>query len=319
MRLRRPAARFVRFSVPALLLGATLRVSAQDTASRVHTRVVSLAPSLTELVFALGFGERLVGRSSACDYPPGVRSAPVVGAFGRPNWEAVQGVRPDLVLMTDVEKPGFVRLLEEADIDHLRLPCESWPELLHAALRLGEALGDAPAGERFARELRARRDALAGAMAEARRGRAPPRIYVEVWGDPLTTAGGRSFLTDLVDMAGGTNIGASLGSAYASVSAEWVIQQDPEIILLAYMNGADRAAKSIARRPGWSSMAAVRSGSICREIPADLLLRPGPRLLEGAEALADYLRSWLAREAKKPENGTFRGCVEHGAGATMNP
>lgn len=169
-------------------------------------RVVSLAPSLTELVYALGFGDRVVGRSSACDFPPEAKSLPVVGGFGRPNLEAVQALRPDLLIATSLEKPGIIRRMNELGVETLLLPCESWGELLQAARALGGALGDEARADRWVRDMTARREALAREVDVFYAGRARPRVYVEVWGDPPTTPGGGTFLDDVVQLAGGTNV-----------------------------------------------------------------------------------------------------------------
>ena len=96
-------------------------------------RVVSLAPSLTELVCALGLGDHLVGRSSACDYPLSVCQLPIAGGFGRPQLEMVENLKPDVVLATDVEKPGALHRLEKMGVRVLILPCEGWTDLMSAA------------------------------------------------------------------------------------------------------------------------------------------------------------------------------------------
>lgn len=254
-------------------------------------RIVSLAPNLTELVYVLGFGSNLVGRSSACNYPPESQAVPVVGGFGRPNWEVLESLHPDLVLATDLEKPGLLQRVNERGMRGLLMPCESWDELLQAAITLSEAMGRRSAGEQFVKEMTARRNALAARVASFSGTGQRPRVYVEVWGDPLTTAGANTFLTDIVQLAGGTNIAGSLRPKYVSVNSEWVIGQDPDVILLAYMLPKTSAAAALAKRPAWDKIRAIRQNAICDSIPPDLLLRPGPRVIQGAEAFA----AWLER------------------------
>lgn len=262
-------------------------------ASTPILRVVSLAPSLTELVFALGFGSNLVGRSSACDYPPEAAKVSVVGGFGQPNWEVLQGLKPDIVIATDLEKPGLLKRLEDMGAKTLILSCEGWGPMKDAAREIGRVLGDPAASDRWVDAMDARIEALREKVAGSWGERPRPRVYVEVWNEPITTAAGETFLDDLVRDAGGVNIAGALGGTYVHVSAEWVIREDPDVILLAYMLGGASSARNLVRRPGWQSIRAVRSGAVCDSIPPDLLLRPGPRMIEGAERLAD----WLVRHA----------------------
>ena len=267
-----------------------LAVSVYSTDAQLRPlRVVSLAPNLTELMFHLGFGSNLIGRSSACDYPAETKQIPVVGGFGRPNWEMLESLRPDLVLATDLEKPGLLDRLQDRGVRTLLLPCESWDQLMHAGLVISAAFNQQAMGEKFVRRMTAQRNDLEKRVTDFYQDKPRPRVYVEVWGDPLTTAGGDSFIDDLVQLAGGINIAATLRPRYIPVSAEWIIRQDPDVILLAYMLAQTSSAESVVKRPGWDKMKAVRQNAICATIRPDLLLRPGPRIIDGAEAFAEWL------------------------------
>lgn len=280
-----------RSSIAALWLLASISSAEAQTPP---LRVVSLAPNLTELVFELGFGSNLVGRSSACDYPPEAGRIPAVGGFGRPNWEMMESLRPDLVIATDLEKPGVLDRLKKMGVQTLLLPCESWDQLMQAGLAISEAFGQRVVGEKFVRNMTAGRTNLSTRVDAFYGDRPRPRVYVEVWGDPLTTAGGDSFLSDLVQLAGGVNIAAGLRPEYVHVSAEWIIAQDPDIILLAYMFSNASAVESVVKRPGWDKMRAVRQNAICADVDPDLLLRSGPRMLDGAVKFAE----WMMGQAK---------------------
>ncbi|MFH0881324.1 MAG: helical backbone metal receptor [Lentisphaerota bacterium] len=255
-------------------------------------RVVSLAPNLTELVYALGLGDRLIGRSSACDYPPEARMLPVAGDFGRPNMEWLQRMKPDLVLMTDLENPALRKAIEAAGIRDLELSCESWKKLMDAALAIGRELQVPEAGEKWVEAMEKRRATLAGETEAFWSGRPRPLVYVEIWCDPITAAGPDSFLNDLVELAGGRNMGGDLKAPYVHVSVEWVIRENPDVILTAYMLQDASSRKRLQERVGWKNIKAVQSGSVCDSIPADLLLRSGPRMLDGAVSFAGWLREW---------------------------
>jgi iron complex transport system substrate-binding protein len=276
-----------------------------ESAAPVQRRVVSLAPSLTELVWALGFGGRMVGRSDACDHPPEAAALPVAGAFGRPSLEQIEKLGPDLVLFTDLERPALAERIRALGPTCLVLPCESWAGLLEAAEQLGRELGETEAASAWVRRMRDRRRALDQRVGSFYAGRPRPRVYVEVWGDPLTTVGEGSFLDDIVTLAGGRNIGARLRSRYAYVNPEWVLKEDPDVIVLAYMlSGQTPAPSAIGARPGWAGLRAIRTGAVCGGIRPELLLRPGPRIIDGAEALSDCLMKMAGPGSSAPEPDT---------------
>ena len=246
-------------------------------------RVVSLAPNLTEIICAIGAEEFLVGRSSVCDYPPAILAdIPVVGGFGAPSIETLISVQPTLVLEVDLEDEALAGTLAQLGIRRERIPCHTLEDISVAVRRVGELLGRQGEAERIARDFETRlgrmRDRTAGVTSR-------PSVYVEVWHDPPMTAGRQTFLSQLIHLAGGTNLGDEADKAYFRVSSEWVIARNPDIIVCTYMTEAADPAKRVLQRPGWEHVSAVRSGSVCAGFDNDLLLRPGPRALEGMELL----------------------------------
>jgi iron complex transport system substrate-binding protein len=266
-----------------------LLLPAAGAAAGPAPRVVSLAPSLTELMYAMELDAYLVGRSSACDYPDAATAVPVVGGFGRPNWEALWQQRPDLVLATDLEKPGLREQLAERGVDVLLLPCESWNELRAAATAIGDALDQPESAQAWRDGLDRRLAALQQRVARLRGTRPAPSIYVEVWGSPIMTAGRDSFLNEIIRTAGARPVGASLRGRYQAVSSEWVLKEDPDVILLAYMLADLQPADRLAQRLGWGALTALKQGRVIDGIHPDLLLRPGPRLIDGVEQLVERL------------------------------
>lgn len=250
-------------------------------------RLVSLAPSLTELVFAMGLESNLVGRTNICDYPEAAATLPVLGSFGRPTWEALVAVRPDYVLVTDLEKPGFLQQMQQRGMTPLVLPCENWAELQEAARQIAAAAGFPDIGEEWARRLQRELDDIEAQVDHFFGNRQRPSVYVEIWGQPITTAGRNSYLNDVIRLAGGDPIGKTLRGSYVPVSSEWLIATDPDVILLAYMLADLQGAQRLDQRPGWQRLAAIRSGRVISDIHPDQLLRPGPRLIEGTRALAE--------------------------------
>lgn len=285
------------FSAFLLPLSTFLLPFSSFAAAPHRPTAVSLAPSLTEIVCAVGAESQLVARSSACDYPPSIKRLPEAGGFGRPNLEAIARFRPDFVLLTDLENPAVLDGIRAAGATPVKLPCESWDQMLAAAEQIGRLLDCETNTTRWVRDMRARRTALDGRVtAFLAAGHARPRVYLEVWGDPMTTAGRTSFVGDLIAAAGGTNVGASLSGSYAVISPEWILRENPDALVCAYMGQAPSADVKMEERPGWQTLTAVRDRRICSAIPPDLLLRPGPRWIEGAEQLADWLEKTTPRK-----------------------
>ena len=279
-------------AVVSMMLAEGNLISSYAQTQSPGPRIVSFAPNLTELVYALGLGSQMVGRSSVCDYPPEARTLPVAGDFGRPYWEKLQSLHPDLVLATDLEKPGLLKQMDQAGIKTLLLPCESWDELLLAGQKISEAVGQPERGREWVKKMKVRRAAVeqrVNAFYSQRGSEGRPRVYVEVWGDPVTTAGARTFMNDLISLAGGVNIAGKIDSKYIPVNSEWVIRENPDAIVLAYMFPVGSSSEQLKRRLGWESVRAVRDNAICDNISPDLLLRSGPRIIEGAEKLAEWL------------------------------
>ncbi len=251
-------------------------------------RVVSLAPSVTEIVFALDLGNCLVGATEHCNWPPQARRIERVGGLGKPNVERLLALRPDLIIAADTDRKETVEALRRTGLRVLAVRIRNFEELFAAITDIGCQTARASQAERLVGGMRLKLDAVA-----RRYGHIPPqhrpRVFLELWHQPLATAGGTSFLNDLIARAGGINVAGGLTQPHPRVNPENVIQWNPDVIVVAYMGRSGQAALPMADRIGWAEVKAVRSGRIIDDIPTDLLLRPGPRLIEGVEVLAQRL------------------------------
>ena len=272
-------------------------------------RWVSLAPSITELIFDLGLQTNLVARSSACDAPVEVATLPVAGDFGRPNLEAISALKATDVFVTDLERAAVATSLEALGVRTHVLPCESIAGVEKAVTTLAGLAQRDDLGESWLQAFRRSRDAIAARVNAHGLDKTPPTVFVELWRDPLTAPGHDSFVRELVELAGGRMISADLAGSYIHVSAEWVVQQNPDAIVLMDMQGdAADVASQLSDRLGWSGLKALKQNRVNASIPSDLLLRPGPRMLQGAEQLADWLAATdpatVASEAPEHSGGT---------------
>ncbi|MDI3280767.1 MAG: cobalamin-binding protein [Bacillota bacterium] len=247
-------------------------------------RIVSLAPSNTELLFALGLGPRVVGVTTWCNYPPEAQKREKVGDV-RVNEEKVVALRPDLVVADGNLQPEAARRLEALGLPVLVVA----PRDLAGVFRALELLGRAGGREREARELathlRARVERVQARVEALKRGRHTPPLRVLVLVDPdhLYAAGPGTFLDELVRLAGGTNVAAQAGVPWPQLSEEEIIRGDPEVILV---TGGSREA--VLRRRSWRYLAAVRTGRIY-ELDPDRFSRSGPRLVDALEELVEVL------------------------------
>ncbi len=255
--------------VPRPAVGVRVADDSGDSASVVLPahRIVSLNPAATELLFAIGAGGSVIGRTTWCDYPPEAKAVPSLGDGINPNLEAIVARKPDLVLLyTSGQNADAVRRLRDLGIPALRFRTDSLSDVPRLARVFGrltdhEASADSLAGA-FAVEL-----ASATAPAAARR----PTVFLLVWDQPPMTVGRGSFLTELIERAGGENLFADIRSSSAPVSIEAVAARNPDVILV-----LGKEPPPFADRPEWRVVRAVREQ---RFVPADgsEFSRPSPR------------------------------------------
>ena len=254
-------------------------------------RIVSLAPHLTELIFAAGAGDRLVGVVDFSDYPPQARSIAHIGSFSRIDLEALAALKPDLVVGWKSGNPPTA--IERAR--QLGLPVYlNEPERIEDIARTIGQLGRLAATDSRAG---AAASSFLDRLSELRRrhgSRPPVRVFYQVWHRPLTTVGGRQIISDLIRLCGGENAFGQLTAMAPTVGIEAVVAADPEAIVASGMDKARPEWLDDWRR--WPTLTAVRRNNLFF-VPPDLMQRHTPRLLDGAEQLCRHLEMARARRA----------------------
>ena len=272
----------------AALAADTPRVAPPGAAgSAPARRIVSLAPNLTEMLFAIGAGPQLAGVTDYCDFPPEARALPKVGGFVNPNPETVLSLAPDLVVATpNVGNRPFVERMMRAGARVVVVEARNLEEIFPALETLGRASGHADAATALAARLRRDIEAIRREVAGASR----PRAILCIQRDPLIVAGPGSYPHDLLLLAGARSVVTDAPSAYPTISLERVIESAPEVILQTRMDTAEGGSqKELAAWWGrWGSIPAVRSGRV-HLIAGDAILRPGPRVTEGLRMLVGLL------------------------------
>jgi len=251
-------------------------------------RVVSLAPNVTEILYALGVEDRLVGVTQQCNFPPAAAAKLKVGDTINPSLEVLISLKPDLVIGTaEGNRRETVDLLERAGIPIYGTHARTVADIFVSIRQLASLMGVPEAGEQLAAELEARLGRLEHRLASAAR----PRVLVAIWLDPLITAGGDTFLNDVLRRAGAESVTASLSESWPRLSLEAVIESNPDYVVLPRLHSLQARLDDLRQRPAWRNVRAVENGRIVWLDEA--LLRPGPRIVAAIEDLAHALHPEL--------------------------
>jgi iron complex transport system substrate-binding protein len=242
-------------------------------------RVVSLAPSITETIYALGAEARLVGVTTYCDYPPEARQKEQVGDFFLPNLEKMVALKPDVVFLVATGQSQTLSKLEGLGLRTFVLNPESSEPTLESFRLMGKVLGLENNAALLCRQVQTALDSVR----EKARGQADhPLVYIEIDSAPLISCGGKSFVGELVRTAGGRDLFEDLPQPYGVINAEKVVAGKPEVIILAHPNVK---ARDVRERIGWGAIPAVKAGRIYDDLNPDILTRQGPRMGQAAELL----------------------------------
>ena len=245
-------------------------------------RIVSLTPAVTETLFALGAGDRVVANTDFDDYPPQVKALPHVASYTGVDVEKVVGMKPDLVIAggNGFNPPEAIAKLRSVGIPVLVLYADSVDGILRDIELTGAAAGEAPAADALTAWMRGRIDAISAAARTAR----APRVFYEL--DATKDIYGpapRSFLASMIQLAGGDPVTTGDPAIFA-IPLEKLVAADPEVIVLGDAAYGTTPA-IVADRPGWGGMAAVKAGAV-RPVDDTIVSRPGPRIVDGLRALA---------------------------------
>ena len=255
-------------------------------------RIISLAPHITELVYAAGAGERLVGNVEFGQYPPQARALPKVGGYERFDLEAILALKPDLVLGWESGNPqAMVARMRALGLTvHLSQP-DRIEDIAGELERIGRLAGTEAAAAAAAATFRERQARLA-----VRYSRQPTvDVFYQVWKQPLMTVNGKQIISDAIRLCGGRNVFALLPVLAPTVSVEGVIAANPEAIIASGMDDARPEWLDDWKR--WGTMRAVASGNLYF-VPPDLIQRHTPRILDGAEMLCTHLETVRGKRRK---------------------
>ncbi len=251
-------------------------------------RLISLAPSLSEIIAELDATSLLIARTDVCNYPAVITNLPSVGAFGNPDLERLLALRPTHVLYVDLQNKTLPELLRRHNIHVQHIPCDRLDDIAPAIRTIAQLTGHttdtnlATRIETRIAELRAN----AAARSDAQR----PGVFFFLWNAPLMSVGRDSFITELLLLAGGRNIADDVSAPYFNASPEWAIARNPDILISLLPSPPGTLRPLLAPNPGWSATRAFQNNRIVENLPLDIICRPGPRVLDAIDALQNAIR-----------------------------
>jgi len=276
------------------LIAADLPVTETDvlnhriTLSEFPRRIVSLAPSNTELVYAVGAGDQLVGVTTYCDYPPEASGITRVGGFSITSLEKIVSLRPDLVLAARLNPLEVLESLRQLDVPVFILAPGSLEETFLTIRLVGRLTGKTAGLDSLESELKERIQAVEESVRSIPH-QDRPRILWGLLQAPMYTAGGGSFIDDLIGLAGGVNIASDSGEGWPQIGLETIVAKNPEVIITSV--STEEVAAELARlqvTDGWKEVDAIIQSRVYY-IDSNLLQRPGPRLVDGLEQLVKVI------------------------------
>ena len=264
------------------------------------SRIVSLAPHLTEIVFAAGAGDRLIGVVSYSDYPPEALNIPVIGSYNSINYEALVALQPDLVLVWNSGNgPELAERLEALGLSVFVSEPKRLPDIARSLNKIGILSGTLAEAEQAATEYLTRYQTLLADNLN----KTPVNVFIELWHEPMMTVNGTHIISDSIELCGGNNIFADALPLVPRINVESVVRCNPNVIIATGM--ADERPEWLDNWLIWPDLSAVKSNSLY-SINPDLIGRHSPRILQGVTQLCDYFdetRKSLGLNPNKPIDG----------------
>lgn len=249
-------------------------------------KIISLSPNLTEIIFLLKKESNLVGRSSVCCYPQDSLKVPIAGNLGDPSLEKVISIKPDVIVLTMVKDMSKIRILKNLGIKIYIFPSNNISQYLETVSNLGKILN---AEESAKKEV----ERVKGKISKLERGNLAipdnekPKVFWEVWDNPIITTGKNSFIDEYIYLAGGENIMGKIKKSYFYTSKENIISAKPDVIIAPHMKTSK--IKELETAIGWKSLPAVKNKRVYGNIDPNLVYILGPRMFDAISVIHECL------------------------------
>ncbi|MBC8275191.1 MAG: cobalamin-binding protein [Chloroflexi bacterium] len=262
------------------------------TIDKIPQRIVSLAPSNTEILFALGLGDKVIGVTEYCNYPQEAMTKPKVGGFSNVDIEKVVSIEPDLVLATHIHGKTVIPALEKLGLTVVALTPGSLNEVLDSITLVGKLTGQSREASKLVNDLRTKIEAVADETQNLSPDQ-KPRVFYITWHDPLMTAGTETLADDVISSAGGQNIAYDI-SGDKAINLETVIHRDPQVIVasVGMGSGEDLPWQYVQTEPRLENTQALFNDRVYK-IDGDVIHRPGPRIVDALDQMARFIHPEL--------------------------
>ncbi|HHV18956.1 MAG TPA: cobalamin-binding protein [Thermoanaerobacterales bacterium] len=264
----------------------TDQIGREVAIEKLPERIVSLAPSNTEILYALGLEEKIVGVTDYCDYPEAAKNKEKIGGFSEPNIEKIVSVKPDLVVATNMHQKS-VEELEKLNIPSVVLDPKDFDEMFASIEIIGKATGQQDEALTLIKNLKARMENVEDVVAKVKLDKRP-KVYYEIWPSPITTSGPGTFVDDIIQRAGGENIAKDAQKAYPQYSQEMIIDKNPDFIIFSHHGSSNQSIEDVITRQGWENINAIKNKKVFY-LDENLVQRATPRLVDGLEKFVEIL------------------------------
>ncbi len=284
--------RNIMLMIVLFLISAAINFSVGAGNEEAPKRIISLAPSNTEILFTLGLDEKIVGVTEFCNYPEKAKEKETIGDFFNPNIEAIIDKEPDLVVATGGIQENLAIRLEALGTNIIVIDPKTVNEVIESIELIGEITGAKEEAEKIVTDMRQDLELVQGkveGIPEDER----PLVFFEIWWDPsyFMTVGPNTLINELLQLAGGQNVAGDAVDEYPIFSLETLLDRDPEVIILAYHSTA--GPKLPGERDTWQTISAVKSGRIHRVSDEDMVMQPVPRITQALKELVEFIHPGL--------------------------
>lgn len=271
---------FIMVLLAGSLYGCTKGNDNQQAPDR--NRYVSLTPATTEILFSLGLDENIVGVTSYCNFPSRALSKDKIGDFSNPNIEKIISLKPDIIFATGLEQNQVIKRLRALEQRVVVIDPNNFNQLLEDIMKVGKITSKIAEAELLVASINKRIKEL---QESVRKYSQKPKVFIVIYDKPLMTVSKGSFLNEMIEMAGAVNVASNLPRSYCQISEEWVIDKNPDIILTTVEHNKSMFTES----EKFKRINAVVNNRVYDAVNPDIMLRPGPRLVQGLEQLIGYI------------------------------
>ncbi|MFW5986401.1 MAG: ABC transporter substrate-binding protein [Halanaerobiales bacterium] len=266
------------------------------TLEKEPERIISLAPNVTEMLFSIGLADKIVAVTDYADYPEAAMDKDTVGTITDPSIEKIVSLEPDLVIAAKINKEEIISELRSLGIKVAGFDPTGIDETLYTMKQVGRLTGNSREAQKVVTDLHLKLSEISQAVNSVLENKERPEVFYEIWNDPLSTAGAGTFIDDMIEKAGGTNIGREASGAWPQYSLEMLLIQDPEVYISSPHSASHEVTpEKIKNRKNYDKLRAVKNDRIYI-VNQDIVSRPSPRIIDGLKEFVKAIFPELAEE-----------------------